>query len=392
MKRLLGEGTYGKVYRELYNEEEVAVKYIRSSSLGLQELGEVNTLLKFYHPNLMRLQHLKITRDHIAIVMPMGIMEIDLNFLPKWVHGLLSGLYFMHTNGYVHGDIKRNNILVINGEAVLSDFSISNRLHRLVGNVQSVCCKNPQQQYQMTPSIFKNPDPVLKKPYTLMQTDIWAMGCTIFCIINNTYPFHNNLQLDSKKLEHYIKTDELDGQPIFQDVIKTLLNPDPDELNISISEILALDSFENRYSKLTDGTFVENIEIPSPIVFDHNLKKRFKKLLSYIFSIQQSYNIPMEIIYNSIDILYRIFTTFLMGSDKQKILIYASVCLIISCKIYDFPDIDYNDIVSITGTDKESLLDIEVEIVDFLGGFLDRDITNIPEDFTSCILENPENF
>jgi hypothetical protein len=73
-------------------------------------------------------------------------------------------------------------------------------------------------------------------------------------------------------------------------------------------------------------------------------------------------------------------------------LIYASICIIISCKVYDFSKIDYTDIVNITNLDNESLLDIEVEIVDFLGGFLDRDIMNIPDNFMEWIVENPDKF
>jgi hypothetical protein len=176
------------------------------------------------------------------------------------------------------------------------------------------------------------------------------------------------------------------------DVIKTLLNPDPDELNINISEILSLDSFENKYSRPAEGTFVATIENPYPIIFDNTLKSRFKKLMIYIVSIAESYSIPIPIIYNAIDIFYRIFTTFLRGSDKKTMLIYASICIIISCKVYDFSKIDYTDIVNITNLDNESLLDIEVEIVDFLGGFLDRDIMNIPDNFMEWIVKNPDKF
>jgi serine/threonine protein kinase len=393
MLKLLGEGTYGKVYRELRNEKEVAVKYIKSSKLGLQELGEVNTLLKFHHPNIMRLEDLKITRERIAIVMPIGSTEIDMNYLPKWVHGLLSGLYFMHKNGYIHGDIKHDNILIINGEAVISDFSISTRLYEVERNTQASCCKNPQQIYKENPSLFNNPDPIMHKPYTYMQTDIWALGCTIFYIINNMYPFHNlHCKFLAEKLDIYIKTDEIEGKQIFKDVIKTLLNPDPDELSINVLEILTLDSFENRYSKLTTGTFVSTVENQYPVIFDDELKSRFEKMFTYLFSIAHSYNIPTPIIYNAIDIFYRIFTKFLTGSDKKKMFIYASICLVISCKVYAFPEIDYIDIKNITSMDKESLLDIEIELVDFLGGFLDRDISAIPDDFKTWIIKNIEKF
>lgn len=390
MKTLLGEGTYGRVYRELYNEKEVAVKYIKSNKLGLRELGEINTLLKFFHPNLMRADKIIFTREHISIIMPIGVINIDENIKPKWIHGLISGLSFMHKNGYIHGDIKHDNILIINDEAVLSDFSISTRFFTLLKDTQTPYCKNPQQHYQLTPHLFKNPEPVMLKPYTFMQSDIWALGCTIFCIVNMEYPFQGKKL--AQKLEKYVKSGNLHGKPDFKDVIKTLMNPDPDALNIDFLKILSLPSFQNRYSELNDGVFISTVNNVYPIVFTDSIKSRFKKLFLYLFSISDAYEIPIEIIYNTIDMFYRIFTIFLRGADKKQILIYISVCLIISCKVYDFIKVDYNDIEGIAGVDKETFLDIEIEIVDFLGGVLDRDITNIRKDFRQWIIENTEKF
>ena len=53
LERELGKGTYGVVYK--IEGQDRAIKYIKSSgSTGLKELGELNNLKRFNHPNLLK--------------------------------------------------------------------------------------------------------------------------------------------------------------------------------------------------------------------------------------------------------------------------------------------------------------------------------------------------
>ena len=75
---LLGSGAYGKVYKMNVNGRDVAVKFIENDDYGMRELGEVNILKKFDHPNiLMRFDELFFFPDEIGITLPLAATDLQ---------------------------------------------------------------------------------------------------------------------------------------------------------------------------------------------------------------------------------------------------------------------------------------------------------------------------
>ena len=67
--KLLGSGTYGKFYK-VYGKP-LAIKHIKKSSTGLQELGELNYLKMFKHPYLLHCVDFGIYNG-LAITLPLA--------------------------------------------------------------------------------------------------------------------------------------------------------------------------------------------------------------------------------------------------------------------------------------------------------------------------------
>ena len=119
---LLGSGSYGKVYKMTVNGQQAAVKFITNNDKGMRELGEVNLLKKFNHPNILkRFDELFVLPDEIGIALPLagGDLEraISSGAVPRakkerWVYEMLSAVHCIHKNGYYHCDIKAKNVFL----------------------------------------------------------------------------------------------------------------------------------------------------------------------------------------------------------------------------------------------------------------------------------------
>ena len=128
----LGKGTYGTVYKVTKNNLEYADKEV--SQL---DLNEVNILCTFDHPNILKA--IDFFKDpienssHIILDLAEGSLSdeieksknININTKNMWMYQILSAANFFHKRGYYHCDIKPDNILIKNGNAILADFGLA---------------------------------------------------------------------------------------------------------------------------------------------------------------------------------------------------------------------------------------------------------------------------
>lgn len=91
----------------------------------------------------------------------------------KYSKSILLGLGVVHGRGFVHGDIKPHNILLVCTEktAKIADFGFANK----VGN------EDKKRKLKGTP-MYMAPESVLDDEYGT-PADIWAFGCTVFEMI-----------------------------------------------------------------------------------------------------------------------------------------------------------------------------------------------------------------
>ena len=135
--RMLGEGSFSKVYLAKWREAFVVAKVINNEMLSVKKdivLREIDIMSKLHHPNIV--QFLGFVYDPFIIVMeylPYGDLASN-NSLTKTqkiniMKDILKGLSYIHNrqpNTLIHRDIKPSNVLLTTSKlAKISDFGLS---------------------------------------------------------------------------------------------------------------------------------------------------------------------------------------------------------------------------------------------------------------------------
>ncbi|XP_047329702.1 mitogen-activated protein kinase kinase kinase 20-like [Impatiens glandulifera] len=98
-----------------------------------------------------------------------GISEIEAK---EYTLSILKGLRYIHESGYVHCDIKLENILMVDEKAKIGDFGMTIQPFNLPGMTLG------------TPH-YMPPETLNDGEYDT-STDIWALGCSFFEMITST--------------------------------------------------------------------------------------------------------------------------------------------------------------------------------------------------------------
>jgi len=169
-----------------------------------------------------------------------AIRESDDNmaqYMEKIITQAAEGLGYLHSQGFVHRDVKPDNFLVNEeGDVKLIDFSIATKQKRGLGKLLSGRGKIQGTRSYMSPEQIRgaSPDP---------RADIYSFGCMVYEIVGGKTPFTGTSanELLNKQLKSTAPSLAAVNEQVTQEfaaLVSRLLQKEPDARPATMEEFL----------------------------------------------------------------------------------------------------------------------------------------------------------
>jgi serine/threonine protein kinase len=159
--------------------------------------------------------------------------------LPSIVEQASEGLYYLHSKGYVHCDIKPDNVLLSREwEVKLIDFTIAKKIKTGFGKLFAGKTKVEGTRSYMSPEQIRGGT---LEP----RSDIYSMGCMIYELITGKAPYTGNTpnELLSKHLSASIPSLLVGNDnvsPEFNNIVRKMLAKKPEERPQDMWDVLKM--------------------------------------------------------------------------------------------------------------------------------------------------------
>ena len=197
---MIGYGSNARVYLAYpdgnRDEDPVAIKSIQLAEPTARMHGEAEILASEAlgkHPNLMHVARYYTTSERLCLVMPyygadlLGYLRLNKDGLPWQTRknlfaGLINGLYFMHSNQFVHLDVKLENVMLDMNDgprAVLGDFGFSKHV---------IPATTLLEDWRGSDH-YSCPQILTHTPYIGKLADAWSAGVCIYALMYSRLPW-----------------------------------------------------------------------------------------------------------------------------------------------------------------------------------------------------------
>ncbi len=200
VERELGAGGMATVYlaHDRKHDRPVALKVLRpelAAVLGTERfLREVGIVAKLNHPHILPLYDSGEADGLLYYVMPLVVGDslrtklrregrLAIGAAIAIVQDVASALDYAHGRGVIHRDVKPENILLHQGEAMVADFGIALPLHGPESERLTVTGLSIGTPHYMSP------EQATGDPGVDHRTDVYALACVFFEMLAGAPPF-----------------------------------------------------------------------------------------------------------------------------------------------------------------------------------------------------------
>jgi serine/threonine protein kinase len=240
LARLIRLGSTCQVWEAIRDKDNqrVALKVLRPEQRGNREeiaflKHEYEVAKELSHRNVIKLIDYVTNAETPFIVLEL-FSELNLKMamrrgpepiayqLPSIVEQACEALYYLHSKGYVHCDIKPDNLLLSRQwEVKLIDFTIAKKIKTGLGRLFAGKTKVEGTRSYMSPEQIRGQslDP---------RSDIYSMGCMLYELIVGRAPFTGNTpnELLSKHLSASIPSALVSNENVsseFNNILRKML-------------------------------------------------------------------------------------------------------------------------------------------------------------------------
>ena len=205
VERELGRGGMATVYlaRETKHERQVAIKVLHrevSASFGAERfLREIGIAARLTHPHLVPLIDSGEAEGmlyYVSAYLPGGSLRDRLlreKQLPvadaiRIAVDVAAGLDFAHRAGFVHRDVKPENILFADGHALLADFGIARAVAE-DSNPSARAGQVTDAGIAVGTPAYMSPEQAAGERQLGATSDVYSLGCVVFEMLAGEPPF-----------------------------------------------------------------------------------------------------------------------------------------------------------------------------------------------------------
>lgn len=202
------------------------------------------------HPNIIKFERFSSSRDHTYILMEhfrASNLKLQIKSETNKVHlkvrglfeGICAALSHVHMKGYIHRDIKPDNVLMNKvGEVRLCDFSLSSKQVKGFGKMLAGKLKSIQgTRTYIAPETIRRAQPTI-------QTDLYSLGILFFEVLTCRTPFQ--APSPEELLQKHLRAEPPNASefnpnvsPEMDRVIAKLLKKKPADRPASVDEVLS---------------------------------------------------------------------------------------------------------------------------------------------------------
>ena len=206
IERVLGRGGMAVVHlaEERKHQRKVAIKVLREdvgATVGAERfLREIGIAARLSHPHIVPLIDSGESSGllyYVSPFVPGGSLrdkleaekKLNIDEAVRIASEVGAGLDYAHRNGFVHRDVKPENILFADGHALLADFGIA---HACTGSNSEPLTKGG---IALGTPEYMSPEQASGADDIGVATDIYALGCVVYEMLSGLPPFRGSSPL-----------------------------------------------------------------------------------------------------------------------------------------------------------------------------------------------------